>query len=143
MGKWFSGQRAREQVIGLGFKRLNINGSPMNRALLQARPGSVDERRLSISVPKLRTGVQRLSDTPGLALDHIGDVYSSDSRSSYSARSEVPETRLEVTLTRGGTTGIVEREFSAGTSSSPAGALKVTKGRLYLRLADSKDQRGT
>ena len=96
---------------------------------------------LSISVPKLRTGVQRLPDTPGLALNYSRDILSSNSRSSYSARLNVPDTHLEVTLKRADAKeGIVEGEFSAEASSFPPGALRITKGKFSLRISDSKEQ---
>ena len=98
---------------------------------------------LCISVPKFRPGVQRLTDTPGLALDYNRDIFSSDSRSSYSARLEVPDTRLEVMLKRAGAEdGIVEGEFSADASSFPPGALRITKGKFSLRISDSQEQKG-
>ena len=55
---------------------------------------------LCISLPKAQVGVQRSADTARLALDYVRDVISSDSRASYSARSEVPNSRVEVTVSR-------------------------------------------
>jgi hypothetical protein len=90
---------------------------------------------LFMTVPKLGPGTYRLEDAPGLKLDFIRDITSSDSRASYAARSDLKGTRFEVKLTGlGGEEGILEGEFFADASSFPPGLVRIEQGKFRLKI---------
>src|SRR5437899_2030281 len=97
---------------------------------------------LCISIPKVPAGVKRLVATPGLAVEFNRDVFSSDSRAFYSARSEVSNTRADVTLSRmGNADGVIEGEFSADVSSFPrTHVLHITQGKFRMKVSEGPAQ---
>jgi hypothetical protein len=90
---------------------------------------------LFMTVPKPGPGTYRLEEAPGLKLDFIRDITSSDSRASYAARWDLKGTRFELKLTGlGAEEGIIEGEFSDEASSFPPGMVRIDQGKFRLKI---------
>jgi hypothetical protein len=99
---------------------------------------------LSVSLPKARSGLQRLTDTLGLELTYVRDAFSSATKDTFLASASVSNAVVEVTLQRiDATNGIVEGTFSANVPSLSGNSIAhLTGGIIRLKLLGEPSTKG-